>query len=544
MKHDVFISYSSHDKAIANAICSALENHKIRCWIAPRDIIPGLEYGEVIVDAISDCSVLILVFSEKANNSVFVRKEVERALSKGKILVPFRIDDILPTKALEFALGNTHWLDAMTPPLESHIAVLSNTIIHLLKREVPLTEPSKVLTEKESIQAIESIHPTTSSKQKEPVLVHGLKISDSTGNETILTEFGIVYNLFAEKNLSNAIRGHLIIEKGSSIQEIPWNQIEKIDIRNMEAGSILLKDRKLLDPVKFRSGRIVGKEESGFTVVLDLANVISIQPIHKKDIEIKSVLTSLTTSITNHKDGSQLVLIPEGEFWAGSRRAEEGGRPFQVKLPAFYLSMFTVTNSQYTQFLIEADPEQKELDQWIKLDSRNFIRMAGGGFETWGEKDDHPVTGVTWYGANAYCEWAGLRLPTELEWEKAARGNDGREFPWGNEFEGYRCKWSGSPKKPGEETTCSVTSYPEGVSVWGNYQMIGNIQQWCADDFDPLAYDRYRKGDFSESSGLEKVIRGSYYHMGIGELLRCATRSKASPSSGNAQIGFRCAKTY
>lgn len=138
MKHDVFISYSSLDKQIADAICSRVENSKIRCWIAPRDILGGIEYGEAIIDAIANCTIFVLVFSTNANNSIFVRKEVERAISKGKILIPFRIENILPTKAMEFALSNTHWLDAMTPPMESHINALINTINRLLNNAVAL----------------------------------------------------------------------------------------------------------------------------------------------------------------------------------------------------------------------------------------------------------------------------------------------------------------------------------------------------------------------------------------------------------------------
>lgn len=141
MKHDVFISYSAHDKAIADAICSKLENYKIRCWIAPRDILPGIEFGEAIIDAIVECSFLIVVFSAKANESPQVRREVERAVNKGKIIIPFRIEDILPTKAMEFALSNTHWLDAMTTPLESHIAKLSDTIYRLLN--IKMKEPQE-----------------------------------------------------------------------------------------------------------------------------------------------------------------------------------------------------------------------------------------------------------------------------------------------------------------------------------------------------------------------------------------------------------------
>src|SRR5450830_825013 len=120
MAHDVFISYSSKDKAIADAICSKLENNKIRCWIAPRDILGGVEYGDAIIDAIVDCKIFLIVLSAKANNSTHVRKEVERAVNKGKIILPFRIEDCALTKAMEYALSNTHWLDAMTPPIETH----------------------------------------------------------------------------------------------------------------------------------------------------------------------------------------------------------------------------------------------------------------------------------------------------------------------------------------------------------------------------------------------------------------------------------------
>ncbi len=132
MQYDVFISYSSHDKAVADAACAKLESQRIRCWIAPRDILPGMEYGEAIVDAIDSCRVFAIVFSTNANNSPLVRREVERAMSKGKVIVPFRIENTMPSKAMEFALSNTHWLDALTPPLEAHLENLARTVHVLL----------------------------------------------------------------------------------------------------------------------------------------------------------------------------------------------------------------------------------------------------------------------------------------------------------------------------------------------------------------------------------------------------------------------------
>lgn len=134
MPHDVFISYSSHDKAVADATCAALEAGKIRCWIAPRDVLAGTEYGESILNAIEGCRAMVLVFSDHANKSPHIRREVERAVSKGKVIVPFRIEDVVPSGALEYCLGNTHWLDALNPPLETRIGELAGCVSRLLDR--------------------------------------------------------------------------------------------------------------------------------------------------------------------------------------------------------------------------------------------------------------------------------------------------------------------------------------------------------------------------------------------------------------------------
>jgi hypothetical protein len=132
MAPDVFISYCAEDKTIADAACAILERERIRCWIAPRDVQPGVEYAESIMRGITNSRIFVLVFSSKTNRSPHVRREVERAVSKGKIIVPFRIEDVLPTESLEFCLSSTHWLDAMTPPLERHLARLAEVVADLL----------------------------------------------------------------------------------------------------------------------------------------------------------------------------------------------------------------------------------------------------------------------------------------------------------------------------------------------------------------------------------------------------------------------------
>jgi adenylate cyclase len=128
--HEVFLSYSADDKTIALAVLAGLEKQGIHCWIAPRDIPAGSEYGEQIVEAIKACRALVLIFSSSANGSPHVRREVERAVSAEKPVIPFRIENVVPTGAMEYALSNTHWLDALAAPLEPHVA----TLVAVVKR--------------------------------------------------------------------------------------------------------------------------------------------------------------------------------------------------------------------------------------------------------------------------------------------------------------------------------------------------------------------------------------------------------------------------
>lgn len=138
--HDVFISYSSKDKPIGDAICATLEQAKIRCWIAPRDVLPGLSYGESIIDGITVSKVMVVVLSNASNMSPHVLREVERAVSKGIQVIPFRVEDVKPTKSLEFFLSTPHWLDAYTTPLEPHIERLKQVVQAALQPPPPVEE--------------------------------------------------------------------------------------------------------------------------------------------------------------------------------------------------------------------------------------------------------------------------------------------------------------------------------------------------------------------------------------------------------------------
>jgi len=132
MAYDVFISHSSKDKTIADAVTASLEQAKIRCWIAPRDIRPGDSWGGAIVEAIESCRVMVVVFSAQSNSSKQVMREVERAVQHDIVVVPYRIEDVQPTRDMEYFLSSTHWLDAVSPELDAHLQELKATVSSIL----------------------------------------------------------------------------------------------------------------------------------------------------------------------------------------------------------------------------------------------------------------------------------------------------------------------------------------------------------------------------------------------------------------------------
>jgi len=155
MAHDVFISHSAKDKTTADAVCAMLESEGIRCWIAPRDVVPGMEWGECIIEAIEQTRVMVLVFTADADASPQIRREVERAVNHGVAILPLRIENIMPGRALEYFIGNVHWLDALTPPFEAHLKNLAGTIKIVLARTEPGGSPP--LPQEERMPASRSI---------------------------------------------------------------------------------------------------------------------------------------------------------------------------------------------------------------------------------------------------------------------------------------------------------------------------------------------------------------------------------------------------
>ncbi|NIM16445.1 MAG: SUMF1/EgtB/PvdO family nonheme iron enzyme [Candidatus Aminicenantes bacterium] len=438
MEHQVFISYAtdkgdstgSKERQAADMICSRLESEGIRCWIAPRDILPGDDWLDSIIDAVEKSEVVVLVFSANANHSQWVKDEIKLALDKNIKIIPFRIDDVSPQGGLRILKVRCQWLDAYTPPLDKHIEQLVTVVCQYL-----------------------GIEPKKATKGKEGIIV---KKQPEPGKEKI---------------------------------KKPGEMPEDVEAVKSKAKKVY-------------------KNKKGFWEA-------------------------------DYGDGIIMVYIPPGEFTMGSNDYDDEKPPHTVFLDGYWMGKYAVTFDQYDKFCGETDQEKP-------------------GDEGWG-REKRPVIYVSWHDAAAYCDWLSekiglkFKLPTEAQWEKAARGTDSRTYPWGNSppsgdkvnfadkqaWLKEKFDWADKNIDDGYAYTAPVGSFPKGASPYGLLDMAGNVWEWCNDWY---AEDYYknspRKNPQGPESGTGRVIRGGSWLVDAA-YIRCAYRSDYHPYGRYYVMGFR-----
>jgi len=283
--------------------------------------------------------------------------------------------------------------------------------------------------------------------------------------------------------------------------------------------------------------------------------------------------------------GEDMVLIPAGPFLMGSSKRDEEDLqarygfekplyvnerpPHRVDLPAFLMDRHEVTNGAFKVFVRQTGyPEPPVWIQngynvydeklrgahvsnlrWIASDYFQLDRdtramdkeqLLAALFEVQHQRDVLPVTGVSWFDADNFCRWRGKRLPSEAEWEKAARGADGREFPWGDE---WQPEWTNTgAAAPGAEAVMAVGSFPRDRSPYGIMEMGGNVSEWVADRYAPYPGSELR---LDEAERAHRVVRGGgagVGHYSLSLFFRSARRAHAEPAMRSTDVGFRCAR--
>ncbi len=476
MAHDVFISYSSKDKPTADAVCAALESRGVRCWIAPRDVLPGVPYAAALVSALRDSRIMVLVFSSDSNQSPQVLREVERAATRGLAIIPIRIEDVMPTSEMEYYISSRHWLDALTPPLEQHLVRLCDTVKIILAGppSPPPVEPRE-----------QAVKPFPAEQKSVQVPSTDLPASaNAAGREAPAAPRTEPAFHSPASFLWLKILGLCVLAAGITI-----------------AAAIYLtrKPSPGANPAPTATSPPIN---SAPTANPSQPSAPASGPAHAPAPNSKTKV--------NADDGLTYIWIPPGKFQMGcstgdSECAKDESPVHTVTISAgFWISQTPVTEAAYKQ-ITGANP--------------SYFRG-----------DQVPVHDVSWNDAQTYCGRTGMRLPTEAEWEYAARGGttEARYGPID------LIAWEGD----------NSSSAPHDVAQkqpnsFGLYDMLGNVQEWVADWYGP--YESQAVTDpKGPDSGKFRVVRGGSWG-DDASIVRASVRRKIVPGGLGNLVGFRCA---
>ncbi|MEW5940842.1 MAG: SUMF1/EgtB/PvdO family nonheme iron enzyme [Chloroflexota bacterium] len=233
---------------------------------------------------------------------------------------------------------------------------------------------------------------------------------------------------------------------------------------------------------------------------------------------------------TRPADGMTMMFVPEGSFEMGSDNGDSDEKPVHtVYLDSYWMDMTEVTNAMYALCVSDGDCDPPQ----------NTSSYTHSSYYGNSQYDDYPVIYVDWNQADAYCQWAGAGLPTEAEWEKAARGTDGRTYPWGEGIDCNKANYNGSCVGD----TSAVGSYESGKSPYGIYDLAGNVWEWVADWYDSSYYSSSPSSNpLGPSSGQYRALRGGTWSIN-DDNVRSAGRNRVNPTNAYSVVGFRCSRS-
>lgn len=543
----VFLCHASGDKPKVRELYSYLKRRGVQPWLDAVDLLAGQNWQTEIPKALESSDTIIICLSKgSVDKAGYVQKEIKFALDKalempeGHIfIIPARFDEC----NVPYSLINYHWVDLfndggyekLMESLKHQATQLQRTSIQTLKltEAESLTEPYLLNTKKPV--------PTSPTKSN-------LKAKEQ--HRKLKTEY-IVAIIGAAAILIAALIG---ISPQIFKTTIPPGMTIVATTTVTQTSTASLLPTQTLQPSLTPT--------ASFTPTASSTPTASFTP----------TLTPLPTEITDSK-GVLMRLIPEGKFTMGIDPNEASAKCkkaspnancsvsiFENQSPAhsvyldnFYIDKFEVTNFHYQECVIAEKCN-------VPLSVGSYLHDS---YYDDPEFKNYPVTNVNWYMANTYCQWRGMRLPTEAEWEKAARGTDQRIYPWGNEFNGTflnycdeNCKLGQAYKafNDGAEDTSPVGNYPQGISPYGVFDMAGNVAEWVSDSYQADYYATLTPDVINplgpEASDL-KVIKGGAWNFGVPSLLT-TTRSNrhADGSAGSvavsitSHLGFRCASNF
>jgi formylglycine-generating enzyme required for sulfatase activity len=492
MSYDAFISYSSKDKIAADAVCAVLERNGIRCWIAPRDVTPGMVWGSAIVGAINSTKLMVLVFSGAANTSPQIEREVERAISKGMPVIPVRIEDVQPSDPLEYFISASHWLDAFTEPLEQHLETLAKVVRRIIEVKVG-KEGGEGRRTSGQVAGATLEFPTVS-----PASVQPLRSVGQSPSLPRSSRWPLVAAVTAGLTTCVVLAGVYFVWEGRKASVAAARQ----------AGDVFRDCADCPEMVVVPAGRfMIGAAEQEKST-LDWAQPME-RPVHEVRI----------------------------------------GKPFAVGL-------FAITRDEFEEFVRRTNnPVEGGCSYWDGKEVLDATRSSrdpklSGGPQT----GDHPVVCVSALEATKFAAWLSAktgrnyRLLSDAEHEYVTRAGTTSAFWWGPTISPDQANyWSeasynGSPTAPGRYTTVPVKFFRP--NPWGLYQVHGNVTAWVADCWHPDYTGGPTEGSVWQTDAgdcKERTIRGGSF-INNPDLVRSAHR-RSMPDIRSISIGFRVAQT-
>ncbi|MEA3351698.1 MAG: SUMF1/EgtB/PvdO family nonheme iron enzyme [Chloroflexota bacterium] len=483
MTDQVFISYAREDVDFANRLVSDLEKNGINVWIDRSDILPGDKWRQDVVEGIRSADIFLIVLSSKSVQSKYVKRELHAADKHNKPIVPVCYKKVAIPSELEFILSEFHRV----------------TFQHNNYNE-KFSELLKACQE-------HGVHPRSNHESK----------------ETSNTKRAFSYSLFAEF-LGAIILLSIVILGGVAalIYSGFWEQF----ILPIAAPAPTITETFSMDVPQTTTPSLA--PATATTIPSSTPSPSSTASATATTIPTLTQASEQIPFVDAHN--VPMMLIPEGLFVMGSDSGNRDEYPArEVYLPTYYIDQYEVTNAQYAECVKDESCPPPHL-----TNSHTHYQYYENPIYA-----DYPVIYVKWKSAYDYCRWRDARLPTESEWEKAARGDDERTYPWGENLKNDCSLANYWPIGPCGGDTMKVDSHSRGISPYGVYNMAGNVWEWVSN-----WYNVYPGGDPEASSdfGLtHRVLRGGSYI--DSELnLNTTLRKQFNPLLRGSNIGFRCAR--
>lgn len=512
-----FLSYSRANKDFAVRLARELKAEGFPVWLDQLDIPPGSRWDVEVEKALVDCDIFMVIITQASSASENVLDEIGYAIDTGKRMLPVLLEKtnvplrlrrfqyvdftdknfeegVQSAKDLLRGLIEQPTLPRINPPDDSQERSSREQAAKARAEEARMREAAagREMPEKQSAKSMKA--------EPQPVTVRsGSKLIGFFG-------VGVLVLLVAGFALSRVIGG------GNSSEEATEPPVPTTESIQSTTAAPLVPITSDESPTPTAEEPTATPEPTETLPPTELATDTPSGPLQE-----------LTDGM-----GVEMVLVPEGDFTMGSDRGLVDEQPLHVVyLDSFYIDKYEVTNKLYG-VCVEAGECDPPWQTYFFAESPNRIYFGNSQY------DNYPVVYVDWNMARAYCSWRGARLPSEAEWEKAARGEDERTYPWGSDLDCQKANYQNCVNR-----TSEVGIFEEGKSPYGVYDMTGNVWEWVADWYSENYYSiSPRNNPVGPITGQSKVLRGGAWPRFDVSAFH---RSNFAPSYNTFDIGFRCA---